>query len=133
MKVTHDPSERLSYNLFAEVSDKRSADTDRWPRPKCRDLCLNCPHAARESSIGLSREAEAVVASTNQKVQVARSIIDGLRQEGVPDRQKPFQQPIDFHYFDLWHLLRPHIKTDGGVHGRRRFRAMHAQLSRFSQ
>ena len=23
MEVTHDPSDRLSYNLFAEVSDKR--------------------------------------------------------------------------------------------------------------
>ena len=41
-------------------------------------------------------------AATNQKVQAAKAIVDGLRKEGLLPA-KPFQKPIDFAYFDLWH------------------------------
>src|SRR5438105_524443 len=47
-------------------------------------------------------DAEQVVASTNDKVRDAKAILDGLRKEGVLEA-KPFQTPIDFAYFDLWH------------------------------
>ncbi len=47
-------------------------------------------------------EAEQVVASTNQKVQTAGSIMTALRQDGVLTGP-PFTHPLDFVYFDLWH------------------------------
>jgi hypothetical protein len=47
-------------------------------------------------------EAGKIVASTNDRVQVAAGIMDGLRKEGVLT-SPPFTQPIDFVYFDLWH------------------------------
>jgi hydroxylamine dehydrogenase len=43
-----------------------------------------------------------VVAATNGKIQAAKAIIEGLRKDGVLS-SKPFQTPIDFAYFDLWH------------------------------
>ena len=98
MQVTHDPSERLSYNLFAEVSDKRPHH-DR-AQAQMQALCLNCHTQPLVERI--YREAEAVVTATNEKVQDVRSIVEKLRADGVLTA-KPFQQPIDFLYFDLWH------------------------------
>lgn len=98
MKVTHDPSERLSYNLFAEVSDKRPHYTRAQAEMKA--LCLNC-HASTQVE-RTYREAEAVLAGTNEKIEAAKAIVDGLRADGVVTG-KPFENPIDFLYFDLWH------------------------------
>jgi hydroxylamine dehydrogenase len=98
LNVTHDPSERLSYNLFAEITDKRP----QYARAQAamKDMCRNC-----HSQTVIDRvydQAEKVVESTNDKVKAARSIIEGLRKDGVLSA-KPFQTPIDFAYFDLWH------------------------------
>jgi hydroxylamine dehydrogenase len=43
-----------------------------------------------------------VVAETNDKVAAAKTIIAGLRKDGVLS-DKPFHTPIEFAYFDLWH------------------------------
>ena len=98
LNVTHDPSERLSYNLFAEVSE---------PRPNAaraqaamKDVCRNCH--AQPVIDKVYADAEKVVASTNEKVKTAKSIVDALRKDGVLTTP-PFQQPVDFGYFDLWH------------------------------
>ncbi len=98
MKVTHDPSERLSYNLFAELSDKRP-NYDR-AQAEMKGLCLNCHTQPLVDRV--YREAEAIVAGTNDKIQDAKSVVTKLREEGLLT-SKPFQQPIDFQYFDLWH------------------------------
>jgi hypothetical protein len=98
MNVTHDPSERLSYNLFAEVSEKRPNHAR--AQAAMKDLCRNC-HA--QSLIDrVYHDAEQVLNSTNEKVRDARALIEGLRKDGVLTG-KPFEQPIDFAYFDLWH------------------------------
>ncbi|HKQ07457.1 MAG TPA: ammonia-forming cytochrome c nitrite reductase subunit c552 [Blastocatellia bacterium] len=47
-------------------------------------------------------QAEQVVTSTNEKVQNALNIVNGLKQEGALAGE-PFSHPIDFIYFDLWH------------------------------
>jgi hypothetical protein len=98
LNVTHDPSERLSYNLFAEVSDKRP----NYARAQAamKDVCRNC-HTAPVID-RLYGEAEKVVASTNEKVQAAKAIVVGLRKDGVLS-DRPFETPLDFAYFDLWH------------------------------
>jgi hypothetical protein len=98
MNVTHDPSERLSYNLFAEVTDKRP----HYSRAQAamKELCGNCHTQPLVERV--YKDAEAVVASTNEKVQRAKAIIDGLRKDGILTDKK-FERPIDFDYFDLWH------------------------------
>ena len=98
MNVTHDPGERLSYELFAEVSEKRP----NFARGQAamKDTCRNChTQTVIDRVYG---QAEKVVVATNEKVKAAKEVIEGLRKDGVLT-SKPFQTPIDFLYFDLWH------------------------------
>ena len=99
LKVTHDPSERLSYYLFAEVSEKRPS----WALAQAgmKDVCAMC-HTNREINRVYS-EAEKIVESTNEKVlDVRENIIKKLQKDGFLGT-KPFQHRIDFKYFNLWH------------------------------
>ncbi|MCI0459914.1 MAG: hypothetical protein L0Z62_23430 [Gemmataceae bacterium] len=98
LNVTHDPSERLSYLLAAEISPKRPNYA--LAQANMKDVCLNCHTKAVVERV--YTEAERLVQTTNQKVQEAKGIIAGLRKEGLLTG-KPFERPIDFHYFDLWH------------------------------
>jgi hypothetical protein len=98
MNVTHDPSERLSYNLFAEITDRRP-NFDR-AQAAMKDLCNNCH--SRPLVERVYADAEKVIAATNDKVKQARSIVELLRKDGILTG-KPFETPIDFAYFDLWH------------------------------
>ncbi|MGE0353814.1 MAG: multiheme c-type cytochrome [Gemmatimonadales bacterium] len=98
MAVTHDPSDRLSYFLFAEISARRP-EADR-AEEAMKDVCRNC-HTDKVID-RVYRDAAAVVASTNEKVATARNIIEGLRRDGLISKT-PFSRPIDFTYFDLWH------------------------------
>lgn len=97
MAVTHDPSERLSYNLFDEITEKRP----NYARAQAamKDLCANCH--TRQVIDRVYAQAEEVVASTNAKVAATKAIMDALRKDGLIG--KPFANPIDFEYFDLWH------------------------------
>jgi hydroxylamine dehydrogenase len=96
--VTHDPSERLSYNLFAEVSQPRP-DAER-ARARMKDVCLQCHTPPLVDRI--FKEGDAVVDATNQKVLAARGIMDSLKAEGLISTNA-FSQKIQFTYFDLWH------------------------------
>ncbi len=96
--VTHDPSERLSYYLFAEVTRPRP-DFAR-AQAKMKHICGQCHTPALVDRV--YREAEEVVQSTNEKVLAAKAIMDGLRQDGILEGN-PYDQPVEFDYFDLWH------------------------------
>jgi hydroxylamine dehydrogenase len=96
--VTHDTSERLSYYLFAAVSDRRP-NYERGRR-NMKATCLKCHTNPRV--LQFYAESEGVVRSTNQLVREAERIIQGLRREKrlTPE---PFDEPIEFLYFNLWH------------------------------
>jgi hypothetical protein len=96
--VTHDPSERLSYYLANAVSAKRP--NYEQAQAKMKQICSQC-HTAGVID-GVYSRAEAVVTSTNQRVTEAKTLVDGLRSQGLLSGP-PFSQPIDFIYFDLWH------------------------------
>jgi hypothetical protein len=97
-KATHDTSERLSYYLFAAVSDRRP-NYERGRR-NMKTICLKCHTNPRV--LQFYAESERVVRSTNQIVREAEGIIQGLRREKrlTPE---PFDEPIEFLAFDLWH------------------------------
>jgi len=97
LNVTHDTSERLSYWLFAEISQQRPNYL--LAQETMNEACSQCHARARIDKV--FHEAEDVVTATNKKVQAAKDIMDGLRKEGFLG--KPFQTPLDFKYFDLWH------------------------------
>jgi hypothetical protein len=105
MRVTHDPSERLSYNLFAEVSDRRL--NYEKGQAAMKSLCSNCHSKPVVERV--YADSEKAVAATNDKVKAVRAVMDGLRKDGVLTGP-PFEQPIDFAYFDLWHYYGRTVK-----------------------
>lgn len=96
--VTHDPSDRLSYNLFAEITQPRP-NAER-AQAKMKDLCLQCHTPPVVDRV--YKQASAVVDATNEKVAAAKAIMDQLKAEGLISTNA-FSQPIQFTYFDLWH------------------------------
>ncbi len=98
MGFTHDVTERLSWWLFAAVSEKRP--TYQQGQAAMKTLCKKCHTAGRVSAF--YEDAETVVASTNEKVQAAMDLMAELTAEGLIT-DEPFDAPIDFVFFDLWH------------------------------
>ncbi len=98
LKVTHDPSDRLSWYLANAVSEKRPNSLR--AQAAMKQVCTQCHTQALID--GVYTRAEQVVAGTNARVLAARAIVDGLRKDGVL-AGPPFSNPIDFLYFDLWH------------------------------
>jgi hypothetical protein len=96
--VTHDPSDRLSYFLADPITKPRP-NHDRG-QAAMKQVCTQCHTSGSIERV--YREAEAVVQSTNEKVQAATDIITGLRRDKILTTP-PFSQPNDFIYFDLWH------------------------------
>jgi hypothetical protein len=97
-KVTHNPGERLSYFLADAITKPRPDFAQAQVNMKL--ICNQChskPFIER-----VYTQAEQVVTSTNEKVQKAQELVASLRKEGVLVSQ-PFQKPIDFLFFDLWH------------------------------
>ena len=98
LRVTHDTTERLSYWLFAAISDKRP--TYAQGRNAMQEVCLQC-HAATHVE-NFYTEAEKVVAATNDKIKAGKELMQALRAEGLLT-DTPFDELIEFLYFDLWH------------------------------
>ncbi len=98
LKMTHDPGERLSYWLADAISHKRPDYIH--AQANMKEVCNQCHTAPLIDRV--YSQAEQVVEVTNQKVQAATDLINGLRKDGVLTG-KPFTQPIDFVYFDYWH------------------------------
>jgi hypothetical protein len=97
-KVTHDPSDRLSYFLADPITKPRP-NHDR-AQLAMKQMCGQCHAPGLIERVYV--DAEKVVATTNEKVQVASDIMASLRKDGVL-AGAPFTHPIDFVYFDLWH------------------------------
>jgi hydroxylamine dehydrogenase len=89
---------RLSYYLANAITDKRTNYAA--AQAKMKQVCSQCHTPALIDRV--YGQAEQVVQSTNQRVQAAQEIVNGLRKDGVLTGP-PFSQPIDFVYFDLWH------------------------------
>jgi cytochrome c5 len=97
-KVTHDPSDRLSYNLADAITKPRPGKER--AQTAMQQVCNQCH--TRPLIERVYADAEKVVANTNRQVQRAADLMAELRKDGVLT-STPFSQPIDFVYFDLWH------------------------------
>jgi nitrate/TMAO reductase-like tetraheme cytochrome c subunit len=96
--VTHDPSERLSYYLFAEVTKERPNKLR--AQTAMKDLCEQCHTAPLVDRV--YEEADAVVKATNEKVLEGKNLMAGLYQDKLLPTNS-FASPIQLKYFDLWH------------------------------
>ena len=97
-KFTHDVTERLSYYLFADVSEKRPGF--RSAQANMKGTCEKCHSSSQVQAF--YKNAESVLVSMNESVSKASAVIKKLRDEGLltPD---PLDEPIELLYFDLWH------------------------------
>lgn len=96
--VTHDPSERLSYYLFAEVTKARPNAAQ--AQAKMKDICVQCHNSQLVDRV--YKDGDAVVNATNEKILSGKAMMEALQQEGILSSTN-FTQPIQFSYFDLWH------------------------------
>jgi len=96
--VTHDTSERLSWYLFAEISTKRPAYAQ--AQANMKEICLKCHTKTRIDPFYAAAEVQ--IAQTNAIVSEAKGIMDGLHASGKLT-PKPFDEPIEYLYFNMWH------------------------------
>jgi hydroxylamine dehydrogenase len=97
-KVTHDPSDRLSWYLADAVSKPRPNHL--LARANMQAICTQCHSKSLVDRV--YSQADQALAATNQRVVDAQELMNDLRRSGVLTG-KPFSTPIDFVYFDLWH------------------------------
>lgn len=98
--VTHDVTQRLSWWLFAAVSQKRPTYVQGQDAMKA--ICNKCHVSSKTDEY--YEAAEAVVQDTNAKVAAAQALVDSLYAEGHLS-PAPFDEPAEFVYFDLWHYF----------------------------
>ena len=96
--VTHDTSERLSWYLFAEVSQKRPGYVQ--AQSNMKEICLKCHTRSRVDPYYTAAETQ--IAQTNQIVSQAKTIMTQLYASGKLTKQ-PFDEPIEYVYFNMWH------------------------------
>ena len=97
-KVTHDPSDRLSYYLADPITKPRP--NKEHAQAAMKAVCSQCHTAPLIDRV--YAEAEKVVDNTNRQVQQAADLIAALKKDQILTTP-PFSQSIDFVYFDLWH------------------------------
>lgn len=96
--TTHDVGERLTWYLFAPVSERRPAWQDNLVR--MQTVCGEC-----HNEVWLEEfytDGDALVEKVNDWVLESREIIQPLAENGLLT-DDPFDEPIDFVFFELWH------------------------------
>lgn len=96
--VTHDVGERLSLYLFATVSEFRPEWRTR--RSNMFSVCLQC-HSKTLVEDFYGR-ADSLLKEVNERVEESKAIMKALKDDGLIT-EEPFDEPIEFVSFDLWH------------------------------
>ncbi len=96
--TTHDVGDRLTWNLAAPISNRRPAWQDNMTR--MQGVCSEC-HNTNFIETFYS-DADKAVEQVNAWVAESDAIIQPLVDNGLLTAQ-PFDEPIDFVYFNLWH------------------------------
>jgi len=96
--TTHDIGDRLTWYLFQPISERRPSWQDNQVR--MQNVCLECHN---ENFIdGFYTDFDALVGAINNWVEVSDQMIAPLKEQGLMS-PAPFDEPIDFVYFELWH------------------------------
>jgi len=96
--TTHDVGDRLSWFLFAEISEHRP----NWQenRERMKSICGECH--SRPFIDEQYAAADALTVAINDRVSEAKTIVESLVASGAMTAE-PFDHPIKFIAFDLWH------------------------------
>ncbi len=96
--TTHDAGDRLSWYLFAPISERRPGWQDNAVR--MQTVCLECHN--KNFIQNFYTDADKLVVRVNELVNEGNAIVKPLRdQKIITDTQ--FDEPIEFENYELWH------------------------------
>jgi hypothetical protein len=96
--TTHDVGDRLTWYLFAPISDRRPSYQDN--RVRMQTVCFEChnPNFIEDMYV----DADALVEEINVWVRESDQIIQPLKDAGIWT-DEPFDLPVDFVHYEFWH------------------------------
>jgi hydroxylamine dehydrogenase len=95
---THDVGERLTSYLFSAITTARPSSAQNQQR--MQSVCLQC-HSA-DFVIRLYDGAGKVNIAVNDWVKQSDTVMNNLKTKGLLTTA-PFDEPIDYTYFEIWH------------------------------
>ncbi len=96
--TTHDVGDRLTWFLFSPISERRPAWQDN--KVRMRAVCQECHNT--EFIDAFYENGDALTEKINAWVRESNEIMAPLEEKGILTPE-PFDEPIDFVHFDLWH------------------------------
>ena len=96
--TTHDVGDRLTWYLFAPISERRPSWQDNMVR--MQGVCAECHN--KEFVDQLYTDGDKLVEAINDQVKESDQVVAPLQQKGLLT-DTPFDEPIDFTYFQIWH------------------------------
>jgi hypothetical protein len=96
--TTHDVGDRLTWFLAAPISERRPAWQDNLVR--MQNVCRECHN--QEWIDDFYAAADAGTLKVNEFVQQGDAIMAPLKEQGLLT-DEPFDEPIDYTYFEMWH------------------------------
>jgi hypothetical protein len=94
--TTHDVGDRLTWYLFAPISDRRPTWQDNKVRMQA--VCQECHND--EFVEAFYSAADEATAAVNEWVRQSDELVAPIKDQIAA---VPFDEPIDFTYFELWH------------------------------
>jgi hypothetical protein len=96
--TTHDVGDRLTWFLFSPISERRPS----WQDNKVR-MGAVCQACHNQNWIGeFYADADLATEAVNAWVRQSDEMMAPLKEQGLLTAE-PFDEPIDFVYFELWH------------------------------
>ena len=96
--TTHDVGDRLTWYLFASISERRPSWQDN--KVRMQGVCLECHN--QNFIENFYDSADIATEHVNEWVVESDNIIAPLQEKGLLTAE-PFDEPIDFSHFELWH------------------------------
>jgi hypothetical protein len=96
--TTHDVGDRLTWYLFAPISERRPSWQDNMIRMQA--VCRECHNEAFIE--GFYSDADAATEAVNDLVRESDAIMAPLKAGGLLTDEL-FDEPIDYTYFEAWH------------------------------
>ena len=96
--TTHDVGDRLTWYLFAPISQRRPSWQDN--KVRMQNVCFECHNTDFVNA--LYDNGDKLVEAVNGWVKESDNIVAPLQEQGLMTAE-PFDEPIDFTYFNLWH------------------------------
>jgi hypothetical protein len=95
---THDVGDRLTWFLFSPISERRPAWEDN--KVRMQGVCLECHNPNFIDAF--YKDGDLLVGRVNELVRESDEIIQPLKEQNLLTAD-PFDEPIDYVHFELWH------------------------------